>query len=80
MDPKIKNFNATFHTCSAANEFTRKLLKKYTKLHFFTENKKQFHTKKFFQKNKKLFHKITTKVHKNRTLGGGEKNLDGLLV
>ena len=37
---KIKNYKV-FHTCFAANEFTRKLLKKFTKLHYFTENKKK---------------------------------------
>ena len=31
---KIKNYNAIFHTCSAATEFIRKLLKNFTKLHF----------------------------------------------
>ena len=28
--PKIKNYNVKFHTRSAANEFTRKLLNKFT--------------------------------------------------
>ena len=58
MDPKIKNYNQVFHTCSAANEFTFKLLKKFTKLYFFAENKKLFHkNKNIFRKNKNTFHK-----------------------
>ena len=40
-----------FYTCSAANMFTRKILKKFTELHFFAKNKKLFH------KNKSTFHK-----------------------
>ena len=35
FDSKIKNYNVKFYTRSAANQFTRKLLKKITKLHFF---------------------------------------------
>ena len=42
MDPKIKNYNVIFRTRSAANEFLRKLLKNFNKLHFFTESKKTF--------------------------------------
>ena len=61
MDSKIKNYNVIFHTRSVANEFNRKLLKKFTKLHFFTENSKKFHT------HKKKIHKIISKIHKNRT-------------
>ena len=48
---KIKNYNVIFQNCSAVNEFTRKLLKYFTKLHFFTKNKKLFHK----NKKKKLF-------------------------
>ena len=48
----MKNFNVICHTRSTANEFTRKLLKNFTKLHFFFfENKKKIH------KNKNIFHK-----------------------
>ena len=35
-DPKIKNYNI-FYACFATNEFTRKLLKNFSKLCFFTE-------------------------------------------
>ena len=37
--PKIQNYNAIFDISSAGNEFTRKRLKNFTKLHFFTINK-----------------------------------------
>ena len=47
-DPKVKNYNAIFHTSSAANEFTRKRLKNFTKLHFFHKNKNLFHKNLFF--------------------------------
>ena len=46
MDPKIKNWNITFHTCSATNEFTGKLLKNFTKINFFAKNK-LFHKDNF---------------------------------
>ena len=45
-DPKIENYNVIFYACSAANEFTRKLLKKkLTKLHFFLQKIKIFSRK-----------------------------------
>ena len=37
LDLKIKNNNVIFHTHSAKNEFARKILKKFTGLHFFTK-------------------------------------------
>ena len=37
---KIKNSNVIFHIRSAANEFTKKLFKNFTKLHLFIENEK----------------------------------------
>ena len=43
MDPKIKNYYVIFHTRSATNGFTRKLLTKFAQLHFFTEEKNLFH-------------------------------------
>ena len=39
MDPKIKNYNVTFHTRSTANGFTWKLLKNFAKLHVFKKEK-----------------------------------------
>ena len=41
----LKKYNTLFHTRSTANEFTRILLKKFTKLHFLTESKKTFSQK-----------------------------------
>ena len=57
----MKNYSIIFHTRFAANDFTRKRLKNFTKLHFFfTENK--------LHKNENIFHKTINKIHKNRTL------------
>ena len=57
MDKEVKNFNVIFHTRSAANEFTRKCFKDFTKLHVFTEKRKNFSTriKILFTKIKKTF-------------------------
>ena len=61
-DPKIKSYNVIFHTRSAANEFTRKLLhlKKITKI-FFTFFLPQ---KYFFIKLQVKFTKIEAKKKK----------------
>ena len=56
--PKIKNHNVTFHTRSVANEFTGKLLKKLTKLHFFIEKKNFFTNIKKNHKNILFFTKL----------------------
>ena len=45
MDPKIKNYNVIFYTRSATNEFIRKRLKNFTKLHVFFTGKKTFSQK-----------------------------------
>ena len=61
-DPKIKNYNVKFYACSAANQFTRKILKKFTKLHFFSQKKKKKKKKKlFFTKIKIFFLKLQEK-------------------
>ena len=74
MDPKIKNYNVMIYTCSAADEFTRKLLKNFTKLNFFAENKLFHKSKNIFHKNKELFFKIISKIHKTWNLKKKKKN------
>ena len=63
-DPKIKNYNLLFHTHSATNELTRKLLKNFTKLHF--SQKINFFTKikHFFSKIKQFSSKLQVKFTK----------------
>ena len=63
-DPKTKNYIVILHTCSVTNEFTRKLFKNFTKLYFFTREKKKKKLLHFFL----FLNKIIREVHKNRTL------------